>query len=795
MKNLALFLCLLLVCSCIDEKEPVPCEAGIDQFPIKVYVAPPQNMSSVRSTLSEDDMSRLTDLNIFVYHKGELLREHSGYYDDMSSLMLSFPEGVDDFNIYMFGNVGWQDAPSYEEGLWWERFRLNGYSDFKSVGVPVVGMFPSFKRGQKAEFALKRLVGQFNISMRTRSDDVDYLIKDVRVMNCALDVYPFREESKAAVFSGSVPYDDEAAADVLTAEDINALNDGQTVSLYFIENVQGELLPGNTDPKLKIPSSLPEDVAHCCTYIEITADVSTPCAKYTDCRYRFYPGENTTTDFSIRRNTLYEILLDFTQNMVNEEEWRIEADYPEIVGVKIDKEVAQVVVGAEDMIYVQAFDKDGNLLDFDVDLPGCEVVRPDAATVRCANVSVSKEIVDYRGSASLGKALGLRFTSCRDLQGLYEYGSDPDYYTTTVRITGKETFNGEPLYSKDLTVKTYYKLFPLLLNLENADSQGYKVVMRGMDPMGLRLAVQTDYNYGSTARTAGEWSGSEMRAQEVGSLAAGVSPGNLSTIDFIVRGVAEPRSADGTLVFPRMRTSENLYMGPDEIVKATWGSGSLRYPAKFPNMADNGKYEMLYYLSENSYVSIDYYYDKEDKSGLGLGGVGNGNLPVFGSRPYGWSDAACGQALFADWRLTDRWNEFYFYSIHTGVSSKQGREYDYSTFTTPFYFMNGGLTSNVPYAKYNLEIVRYPNRCRRGFQWTFYGPGRDLFPGNRNGSLVNVNHKAEYWMETWKPLIGKTIKTEQVSKGYTGQLYMTINGASCWAGCNTSEFGCYIDDL
>ena len=50
-------------------------------------------------------------------------------------------------------------------------------------------------------------------------------------------------------------------------------------------------------------------------------------------------------------------------------------------------------------------------------------------------------------------------------------------------------------------------------------------------------------------------------------------------------------------------------------------------------------------------------------------------------------------------------------------------------------------------------------------------------------------------METWKPLIGKTIKTEQVSKGYTGQLYMTINGASCWAGCNTSEFGCYIDDL
>ena len=151
MKNLALFLCLLLVCSCIDEKEPVPCEAGIDQFPIKVYVAPPQNMSSVRSTLSEDDMSRLTDLNIFVYHKGELLREHSGYYDDMSSLMLSFPEGVDDFNIYMFGNVGWQDAPSYEEGLWWERFRLNGYSDFKSVGVPVVGMFPSFKRGQKAE--------------------------------------------------------------------------------------------------------------------------------------------------------------------------------------------------------------------------------------------------------------------------------------------------------------------------------------------------------------------------------------------------------------------------------------------------------------------------------------------------------------------------------------------------------------------------------------------------------------------------------------------------------------------
>jgi hypothetical protein len=73
-----------------------------------------------------------------------------------------------------------------------------------------------------------------------------------------------------------------------------------------------------------------------------------------------------------------------------------------------------------------------------------------------------------------------------------------------------------------------------------------------------------------------------------------------------------------------------------------------------------------------------------------------------------------------------------------------------------------------------------------------YGPGRDLFYENRNGKVIDVNHRMGYWITTWKNLLQK-IKTEQESQYYEGQLYMTINGSSCWIGGDESQYGYFTD--
>ena len=393
-------------CSCIrvDEGGPLDIYAKVDLVSPNVYVEVPPGNSGSKSSYSDDDMSRLTDLNFYMYHNGKLLRDYSGYVEDISALMLAFPIGKDGFNIYMFGNVGCCEAPEYEADISDMQYVVGGYEEFRTKGVPVAGVFKDFRRGTLADFPLKRLVGQFDIRMRQSAVMADYCIKDVRVMNCALDVYPFSCDHKARLFSRSCQYAEKSLGDMLTNEDIERLNQGYGVSLYFVENLQGELLPGNTDRKAKIPSSLPSEVAECCTYIEITADVTTQIAKYTDARYRFYPGENETSDFSIRRNTLYEVELDFTQNMVFNQEWRIEASDPEVVDLWLNKESAMVIKGAEDMILVRALDNAGKLLDLDVG------VRTSSGYINVAKETVTSDGLDY---------LGLRITSNVGLAGLY----------------------------------------------------------------------------------------------------------------------------------------------------------------------------------------------------------------------------------------------------------------------------------------------------------------------------------------------------------------------------------------
>ena len=353
-----IFVLLGALTSCVAEKngEQDRVFADVDtSFVITVGVESPECVGGVRSSFDDDVLTRITDLNLFVYHDGRLLRDCCRYYTDMSSLMMSLPYEKNGFNIYIVGNMGRVEAPECEGDMSLLSFVIESYDDLRVQGFPLAEKFIGYRKGEPAHFALKRLVGQYDIRMRTSADDAVYIVKDVRVLNCAKDVYPFGSDTKATVFTGAGPEGEAECGDYLTESDVEKLNSGETVPLYFLENLQGVLLPDNTDRRQKVPSSLElveKGIADHCTYIEITADISTPAAKYTDGKYRFYLGQDQYTDFSIKRNTLYDVTLDFTQNMVSEEDWRIEVGYPEVVDVLFSKREAVVGPYANDTIYV-----------------------------------------------------------------------------------------------------------------------------------------------------------------------------------------------------------------------------------------------------------------------------------------------------------------------------------------------------------------------------------------------------------------------------------------------------------
>lgn len=782
MRRVFVLVLLALTCSCIrvDEEGTLDIYAKVDVVSPNVYVEVPSVISGSRSSYSLDDLSRLTDLNIYMYHNGKLLKDYSGYFNDVSTLMLAFPLGKDGFNIYMFGNVGRCDAPDKETDIGAMQYVVGEYDEFRVKGVPVAGVFKDFHRGDLADFPLKRLVGQFDIRMRQSAMSADYCIKDVRVMNCALDVYPFSYDQKARLFSRSYQYAEKSLGDVLTESDIERLNQGYEVSLCFVENLQGELLPGNTDRKAKIPSSLPSEVAECCTYIEITADVTTQVAKYTNARFRFYPGENETTDFTIRRNTLYEVVMDFTQNMVFNQEWRIEASDPEVVDLWVDKESAMVIKGAEDMILVRALDNDGKLLDLDVGL-----------RTSSGYINVAKEIVTFDGY----DCLGLRITSNVDLTGLYPMGREPSYLTETIRLTSKETFNGQPLLVKDIPVCIYYKLFPLLVTLEKKTSSSpYSIVLRSRNPMGLGVSVSSSYVVDGQSYTTGRCSacnydymdkGNRVSVVDAvgvgpkyfGELAVGVRYDNLASINLEVSGVSNSyiEKSESSLRYPKLLAdAQKLFTGDDS--KAFFGPGSGQVPASGYPFYDDELCRFHYVLLGETY---EYLVTEEYGATVAYGGLmplcmcynGHTYMNVGDKHCYGYAKVTgC--------------NEISFDSANSSLYE-----------ALPFYIVNASMRCQNTIVIPTGSIGNWNNKTTRGVIMEFLAPGRDLFAETESVPVeANRRHTLEFMIEIWKNFFGK-VQTHQYSRHYTGGSYMTVNGASAWVGGDISDYGVSADDI
>lgn len=114
--------------------------------------------------------------------------------------------------------------------------------------------------------------------------------------------------------------------DYASTNDLAALNNGGPISLYAFENMQGTLLPGNTDPWAKVPSSI-SSTADLCSYLELKCSYTGKERSCDDITYRMYLGNDITTNFDIARNTVYKLTLIPTEEEIygNRGSWKIES--------------------------------------------------------------------------------------------------------------------------------------------------------------------------------------------------------------------------------------------------------------------------------------------------------------------------------------------------------------------------------------------------------------------------------------------------------------------------------------
>lgn len=216
-----------------------------------------------------------------------------------------------------------------------ERITVNSLSDFtsgsrtvsygavNSTGIPMFsdgGVEFTVGSGNSVTIDLTRMLARIDFAVNL--EDIEkgcFTVNSVDLYSAVSSYTPFEESVSGD--GGDGCFDSAGTYDITT------LNNGGTITLYAFENMQGNLLSGNTDPWAKVPDNLGDDASKC-TYLEMTASYSCQGLSVDEITYRMYLGGNATTNFDIRRNTKYEVTLYPSEDEITENEhngsWKIE---------------------------------------------------------------------------------------------------------------------------------------------------------------------------------------------------------------------------------------------------------------------------------------------------------------------------------------------------------------------------------------------------------------------------------------------------------------------------------------
>ena len=136
-------------------------------------------------------------------------------------------------------------------------------------------------------------------------------------------------------FSG-IPQRAAEAADILSESDYDpdmqaASASVTTYCFYVPENMQGTLLPDNTDSGRKTREELlaqgKSAVEPFLTYVEFTGEVNPAAGGYGgEVTYRFYAGADNCSNFDLARGRSYDIRLGFRVGSLFEPDWKVQPD-------------------------------------------------------------------------------------------------------------------------------------------------------------------------------------------------------------------------------------------------------------------------------------------------------------------------------------------------------------------------------------------------------------------------------------------------------------------------------------
>lgn len=342
MKISAAVLCGMLATGCVQE-DPQDGRrvTGVQSEAVTVRCEVTAG-TPTRSSIDADE-DALEDINLYAYCDGKL--EAMLYTQSPEDIRMKLYKGRT-YNMYALANMGEVEAPVSEEDMKDHRYSVGSLREIEGA-FPMAWMMEGFTIEGSSPFlgiSLERLLARISFSIE-RSELDDFQVTAIKLRQGALGVYPFREESRAESAS------DVADGDWASASDLSTVNAGGEIAFYALENRQGVLMPGNSDPCSKTPDGIPDN-SELCTYLEMTSSYSGHYQGVTvssdKVTYRFYLGEDNCTDFNVIRNKDVKINLKVTEDRIFDESWRVSygEDLPNIAyGLTNSKSSVSLNVG------------------------------------------------------------------------------------------------------------------------------------------------------------------------------------------------------------------------------------------------------------------------------------------------------------------------------------------------------------------------------------------------------------------------------------------------------------------
>lgn len=240
------------------------------------------------------------------------VRSSYGWNDsEIKDLQLMVDDGNGNISMYYFPEFNGNVSLSLETGKAYlitavanigerlDRDRINGLNDGSwkpdvgntaHSGIPMTGLCRSeiiSTGNQIISLPMTRMLARVDLSVDKRGLEHPEGLKITSI----------------SLYDGSSVRFDNA-----TPKDLSVIQSGGTIQLYTYENLMGNLLPYNRDPWAKVPSRIGQ-YADKCSWVEVKCSYDSGVQSSSNITYRMYLGTDSTSNFDVKRNTVYTLTL------------------------------------------------------------------------------------------------------------------------------------------------------------------------------------------------------------------------------------------------------------------------------------------------------------------------------------------------------------------------------------------------------------------------------------------------------------------------------------------------------